>query len=171
MPRNIKKSHVKKREQTYVIILQIILISIVSSIIYMMFMPTLMASLFELEEVNLVFPAISSVLDYYGLAAFLLFFAIHLMIIRMFIHDNKIFTIGFVAVIISLALYILISDILYSFIAFFYGETTSVWTGELYPTHWESGMVIAFINLTSMVVFYNIMFMFLVILLINREEK
>jgi len=184
-----KKSR-RKKEQTklqefkiigetfYDNMLRVVGITIISTIIYIMFMPPIIfnwvISTGLDEDFYLTFPEIESNTDIYGISAFVIFFVIHVLMVRLFIQDNRVFGIAFFTALVILGLNLLIGQAIFGIIAFmeadssvysqFYIETLGL---DILPGY-QFNFDISFLNLMGMIILYD--FALLIFILVLRKK-
>ena len=148
-------------------LIRIVFITLISAVIYMMFFPPIIVNLLDLIGVEgdlLIFPAISTSVDYYGLVAFVLYFLIHVILIRIFVQDNQVFIITILSSMITLGLYILIGQLIFGLIAFIYGISE-------YEEELEFRFQIRFLNLLGLILLYAIIYLILARVFLKKNKK
>lgn len=165
-----KASMPKKLEQAtqelYTMILQLLIMSMIVITLYMMFFPLIVSSILDLTNIDgdlPIFPVIDIWLDYYGTIAFLLYFLIHVLVSRILIHNNRIFFIAMLSVLLTLGIHLLISQWIFGMIAFI--EGTSEFSEHGFMSNWS----IRSLNILALIVLYS--FVYILLIFITKPQK
>jgi len=159
-------------------LLRVIAFTMVSTIIYLMFFPVFVFNFVITqgldEQFYQTFPELEAT-DIYSISAFVVFFIIHILVIRLFIHDNYIFIIATITVAFVLGLNFIIGEAIYGLIAFTQAEST-VYSSyvvdqlglEILPGY-QLNFDISFLTLIGLILLYDVLLIFFIIVL--RPEK
>lgn len=198
-PTKIEKVLKKPRRQTrmaiiqyqriartfYGLILFLLAITIVSTIIYLIFFPPIVTGILTslgLEVGQVAFPEINSSTDWFGIIGFLLFIGIHIIVTFFFLTSIKtqrkdIAKIGqhsIVAGLITFGLFVFVGQFIFGIIEFVFGSTVVVSDVYQWGSGGSSAIIdpdIAFLNLVGFIILYNIVFLILILILRTPSTK
>lgn len=155
-------------ETFYKTLLQAILITMLSTLVYMMFFPAIIPSLLDLTGIEgdlPVFPELTRWLTYYGLYASMLFLLFHLLVMRIFIHDNRVLFIGLISGVSTMGMHLVINQVFLGIFAFMYGSTYAT------EVAFFSEFNVQTLNLLGLIILYDILYVILVLILLRKPNQ
>ncbi len=127
----------------------------IGMVAYLIFFPTLVLSfLFDFLQAEgelPIFPGIADNLDFFGLTAYIVYFALHTFIILVFLQSLRVFIFSVIMAFVNLGIYVGLTQFILGTIAFIYGENLVFSIQE--------------ITLISIIVQYNVIWLIFIFIL------